>query len=79
MTKLVQNEQNLAKSHPVSFPIYVILGIMVISILILGYFLYQTVAENTRLKQKYQENTEDYSDNGVDNETQQVENELDQL
>jgi len=78
MTKLVQNEQNLAKSHPVSFPIYVILGIMVISILILGYFLYQTVAENTRLKQKYQENTDSVV-SPEDEELQQLENNLDEM
>jgi hypothetical protein len=70
MTKLLKKKQNLAKSHLVSFPVYVVLGTMLMSILILGYFLYQVTAENTRLKQKYQKNTEDYIDSGVENETQ---------
>lgn len=66
------SEQDLAKKHPVSFPIFVILGVMFISILVLGYFLYQTVAENTRLKQKYQQNTNTV-DQQEDAEVQQYE------
>lgn len=79
MTKITQKEREIAKKHPVSFPIFIVLGLMVIVIAVLSYFLYQTVAENTRLKQKYQENTEDFIDTGEDNQDQQMENELDQL
>lgn len=74
----MKNEQQLAKKHPVSFPLFVILGIMFISILVLGYFLYQTVAENTRLKQKYQDNTESI-DQQEDSEMQQYEQDMNDL
>lgn len=74
----MKNEQQLAKKHPVSFPLFVILGIMFISILVLGYFLYQTVAENTRLKQKYQDNTQTI-DQQEDSEMQQYEQDMNDL
>ena len=78
MPRVAKSEREVAQKHPVAFPIIVVSGLMVIVILVLGYFLYQTVAENTRLKQKYQGNTNSV-DNYEDNEGQQIENNLEGL
>lgn len=78
MAKIISEERAIAKKHPVSFPVFVVLGLMIICILVLGYFLYQTVAENTRLKQKYQDNTTS-TDSYEDSQDQQLENNLEEL
>lgn len=78
MSDLIDKEHKVASKHPVAFPVIMVVGLMIIVIAILSYFLYQTVAENTRLKQNYQENTE--GPEGYENvQEQQLENELDQL
>lgn len=76
MSRIASNEREMAKKHPVSFPIFVVLGLMVITILVLGYFLYQTVADNTRLKQKYQNNTSDSVGSYENSQDQQLDNSL---
>lgn len=78
MTKLETKEHVVAKKHPVGFPVIITLGLMFMVIAILGYFLYQTVSENTRLKQKYQDNSESI-DNYEEGQDQQLDSELDQL
>ncbi len=78
MAKIISEERAIAKKHPVSFPVFVVLGLMIICILVLGYFLYQTVAENTRLKQKYEENTSS-TDVYEDGQEQQLESNLEEL
>ena len=78
MPKITQKEREMAQKHPIAFPIIAIAGLLLIIVIILGYFLYQTVGENTQLKQKYQDNTNPV-DNFEDSQGQQLENNLEGL